>query len=386
MYLWVFLGFVSDSISMADGPMTIDPCFKIRVILSDNDIRKMTLPGVTHPSILELHEKVQAAFGLVGDFKLHYFDPDFQEFCNLSSDEDIFNKGTVKVIYTAIPESDSDDLTNSIYDDLLNSTQNSNSSCKTTSLKFDDSASVLSSSDTSVLSTLAGSETDIEQSQRTCPWPEHFPIPRFSYDTELKLSKGNINYGHDKTLMNPVGVKSDILEKIAETIFQYKAYPTDLQFCSVAQALVTKYPCLKEMGSVTGWYGWKTSLKFKMGNYRTKLRNVGCPELTVNSCKRKAGNEQAKTAKNIKKPRRAEVNYLPDYPCNETAATLESERLTLLEDTKKKGNEKEVNDKMARTFPHRRQEVVLQKPMVVDFKERWPVLFTNSQVRNFFSK
>ena len=58
---------------------TLDHCFKLRVILDGNDIRKMTLPGVHVPSILELHEKVRAEFGLVGDFKLHYFDPDFQQ-------------------------------------------------------------------------------------------------------------------------------------------------------------------------------------------------------------------------------------------------------------------------------------------------------------------
>lgn len=294
---------------MADGKP--DSCIKLRVIIQENDIRVMTLQGETVPSVLELQEKIQAEYGLSGGFKLHYFDEHFQEFCNLSSDLEIVDKGTVKVIPTV---SDNDDeLTNRLFNDLCSTPNARNSSSLDTLIFSDDSASVLSFTD----------DSDCDKTKRTSPWPEHFPIPRFSYDTELKLEKGKINYERDRTLMSPVGVKSDILEKIAETIFKYKAYPTDLEFCSVARALVTKYPCLKEMGSVTGWYGWKTSMKFKMGNYRTKLRNVGCPELIVNSCKRKAGNEKAKSAKNIKKPRRAKVNYLPDYPSNETAATLE---------------------------------------------------------------
>ena len=63
-----------------------------------------------------------------------------------------------------------------------------------------------------------------------------------------------------------------------------KAYPTDKEASLVAGALVTKHPCLKEPGSQTGWYGWKNSLKFKMGNYRIKL------SLAVNSGRRSRNN------------------------------------------------------------------------------------------------
>jgi hypothetical protein len=90
----------------------------------------------------------------------------------------------------------------------------------------------------------------------------------------------------DGTLLKNLSVKSDILEKRSERIFQFTAYPSSLQIVQVAEALVKKYPCLKELGSFSGLYGWKTSLKYKMGNYRSKLRGIGCPELEVNSAKR----------------------------------------------------------------------------------------------------
>ena len=48
-------------------------------------------------------------------------------------------------------------------------------------------------------------------------------------------------------------MKSDILEKLAEAMFSYKAYPSDDQFCSVAQAFVKKHPYLKEPGAATGY-------------------------------------------------------------------------------------------------------------------------------------
>lgn len=42
-----------------------------------------------------------------------------------------------------------------------------------------------------------------------------------------------------------------------------------------AGALGAKHPCLKEAGSETGWNGWKNSIKFKMGNFKNKMRLAG---------------------------------------------------------------------------------------------------------------
>ena len=88
---------------------------------------------------------------------------------------------------------------------------------------------------------------------RALQWPTVFPIPSFSIDTELKLSNGKKQFEKDGILTNPTGMKSDILEKLAEAMFSYKAYPSDDQFCSVAQAFVKKLPYLKEPGAATGY-------------------------------------------------------------------------------------------------------------------------------------
>ena len=55
-------------------------------------------------------------------------------------------------------------------------------------------------------------------------------------------------------------MKHDILEKLAETMYSFKAYPKDDDFSSVAKALISKHPCLTEPGPHR-WYGWKNSLK-----------------------------------------------------------------------------------------------------------------------------
>lgn len=77
----------------------------------------------------------------------------------------------------------------------------------------------------------------------------------------------------------------------------------------VAQALTLKYPCLKEQGSVTGYYGWKISLKYKMANYRTELRKVGCSELSIISVKEKR-RVPGQSPNQVKKLRKAEVDIV----------------------------------------------------------------------------
>ena len=164
-------------------------------------------------------------------------------------------------------------------------------------------------------------------------------------------------------------------------MFSYTAYPNDAKRSAVAQALIEKHPCLKEPGSFNGIYGWQQSQKYKFGNYRTKRKALGSPELLINSMKHRMGDD-GKPAKNIKKQKRAEVNYLPPHPSGESEATLENVRLDLIEASKKR-DYKSINDMMARTYSWRRMEVVAQSPDVAEFKERWPALFEPFQVNYF---
>ncbi|XP_049897557.1 uncharacterized protein LOC126388491 [Epinephelus moara] len=122
-----------------------------------------------------------------------------------------------------------------------------------------------------------------------------------------------------------------------------------------------------------------------MGNYRYKLRGLGCPELDMNSPRKKRPHEKA-PAKNVKKPKKSEVNYLPAHPQGETEESLESERVELLNEVRKRHNCQIISAKMAKTFSIRRQEVVNQVPSVNDLKERWPALFDVAQVNQEFRR
>ncbi|KAI4799870.1 hypothetical protein KUCAC02_016409, partial [Chaenocephalus aceratus] len=179
------------------------------------------------------------------------------------------------------------------------------------------------------------------------------------------------------TLLSPsTKLKSDILDGLASEIIKFKVYPSSADFDDVALALIKKHPCLKEQGSVSGYYGWKISLKYKMANYRTRLRNIGCTELSINAMKEKRGTSQGPNQ--VKKPRKAEVNYCPDYSVGETKDSLEEERQALLIEVKKK-NSQLIKTQMEKIFSYRRQEILQDMPFITEFGERWPALFSESE-------
>ncbi|XP_028297506.1 uncharacterized protein LOC114459454 [Gouania willdenowi] len=196
----------------------------------------------------------------------------------------------------------------------------------------------------------------------------------------MMLQTGNNEFNANGTLLSPTPkTRSDILEGLAEEIMKYTAYPKDEHVEEVAKALIQSHPCLLEKGTRSGYCGWKHYLKVKMMNFRSKLSRAGHPEVTVNSLKNKR-KDQEKPAANIKKPRKAEVNFCPNIPSGETRESMEAERVGLLTEVKKKKrDEAEIKKKMQRTFSIRRQEV-LQEPSISEFQNRWPALFDVSEV------
>lgn len=235
-------------------------------------------------------------------------------------------------------------------------------------------------------SSVASMETipSVSSSERGRRWPSVlFPIPTFSLDVELKLREGNAEFEkNNKYLQLTRDVKHDILEKLASEMYGYKAYPSDKEIAMVAEALVFKYPCLKEAGSETGWNGWKNSLKFKMGNYRSKMRRAGCPEITVNAGKRSRMNpDNDSSHSNIKRPKRAEVNFLPNFPQGENPSTLEQLRQKVVDEMKKaEKNLPLIKKMMQTTFALRRQTIVKTCPPVKELMELWPALKMESEV------
>ncbi|CAL8301680.1 unnamed protein product, partial [Gadus morhua 'NCC'] len=230
----------------------------LRVVVSSKNARRIQLFEVPE-SVNNLIEILRERLELESDFSLQFEDPEFgNALCNLTSMSELpAERAVLHIVW------DSD------------SSVNQSSIAAVSSL---DTASVHSEDFRD------RSRDDIQSNLRhVAKWPIPFIIPKFKQDVELKLRKGNATYeksnkGFDLTR----DIKMEILDKIAEAIIEIKSYPEKVEIESVASSLVLKYPCLKEPGSITGYDGWKTSIKYKLGNFRSKLREAGCNEVDVN--------------------------------------------------------------------------------------------------------
>uniref|UniRef100_A0A8D0CNF9 Uncharacterized protein n=1 Tax=Sander lucioperca TaxID=283035 RepID=A0A8D0CNF9_SANLU len=319
-------------------------------------IRKVQLTK-TPESVDELKNVLREKLELDGEFAVQYEDPDFgNAVCNLMDIAEFPPEKAVLHIIWNIDESQTPSHSSSI------------SSLDTASI----SSPASSHSSSSIIRTFMRNISE---------WPSPFVVPSFSYDVELKLRKGNDIY--EKTgqgLSVTRDMKMEILDKLAQEIFALKAYLEKYQMVSVASELVNKHPCLKEPGSGTGYDGWTTSIKYKLGNYRSKLRQAGCNEVSVNR-KRGRDDEVDEGRFSLKKPKRGEVNHVPDHPENYNDETLEDQRCVLVGEMKKKGKDMElIRQKMDLTFSLRRKEIVEVEPMVLEIQERWPALFLREQI------
>ncbi|XP_029923227.1 uncharacterized protein LOC115370376 [Myripristis murdjan] len=347
---------------------------RLRVIFQEQ-IRKLNLPSGIPQTVEELKNIVRETFEIEQDFSLQFQDQEFDgQFFTLFESKEIKDKDTIKVVLLEKEVI----LT---FEDCLQSPR----------LRESFGSSSLDSSEDAGPCSAASSDVTILSSSRSTSslrsefWPAQFEIPTFSLDTELILRAANEAYNKDGTLLSNPAVKSNILDKLAESIFVYTAYPSRAQREQVAEALVKKHPCLRDPVSFNGLYAWHNSLKYKLGNYRAKVKNLGLPELNVNCLKRKSATDKT-PAKNLKKAKKSEVNYLPPHPLGETDETLEKERVELLYEYKKRDNDRTISEKMAKTFSLRRNDIILSKPPVIDFKARWPALFEPSQIEEEFRR
>lgn len=228
---------------------------KLRVIIDDR-IEKLVLPSGIPDTVEELENVVKVTFGIPDEFTLHFLDSEFEDYFSLHTSDQIKHKDTIKVVHTApiilnlrpADESFESSLGQHSADCDSASYAESFSSCA------EPSAGTSSSQDTIILPQ--------STTERCQPWPKEFPIPQFAYETEtlyivqLYIERASEDYKKNGTPLTIMKVKGDILEKLAETMYTYTAYPSGEQICDIAEALVKKYPCLKEPGSFSGCYGW----------------------------------------------------------------------------------------------------------------------------------
>lgn len=328
----------------------------LRVILGPDSSQRVMISAGLPSTVAELEAEIKTQCKIMEPFRLQFMDTLFgNEFVNLTSMEEIQDKATIKIVYTSFQPQDQGEDTFSF-----------------------PSTSALDDTSTSGDSTVTLSSPESTSSRSS--WPDLFCIPNFTYDAEIKLAQAHVAFKENGMLLIPdPKLKSDILEGLIQEVVKHTVYLTDSKFDQVAEALILKHPCLKQKGSHSGYAGWKLSLKYKLSNYRTNLRKIGCPEVCVNSLKNKPA-EKCSPASAVKRPKRGEVDYCPSFPLGESEQSLEKMRVELLSDVKRRNNRETVMDKMNRTYALRRQEVIFDAPMIRNVQERWPALFFPAEV------
>lgn len=237
----------------------------LKVIVQEK-IFKLILPSGIPQTVEELTTAVKDLIGCTVEFDLQYLDSDFEDYFSITGTDLLKHKDTIKVVYPVVTlNMGTLNMENVSFESLMPQGLNEQS-CVSTLPQSTDESSSITSDDTIILSPRSSPER--------APWPKEFPIPRFSYETEMVLERANEAYRKDGTLLTSPNVKPAILGGLSQSIFTYTAYPTSLQVASVAETLVKKHPCLRDACSSSGFYSWLYSIKYKMGNFRSKLRNI----------------------------------------------------------------------------------------------------------------
>lgn len=175
------------------------------------------------------------------------------------------------------------------------------------------------------------------------------------------------------------------LKKMAETIYSFKPYAHEKELAMAAQALITAHPCLRMTAGEDGELGWKRHIGYKVASYRNNLAKAGVAEVAINTGRRSRNNpDNDHPHQNIKKARKAEVNYIINLPKDQTPASLEAVREEIIHEVQKtERNQLVIGKLMNTTYALRRQEIVgaLVAPRVRDVMDKWPALLMESQVK-----
>lgn len=197
--------------------LTMKKRYKLRVILGENDARKLRDIGLLTGIVPESNK--------ISGFNIKMLNLE-NELINLSVTSEIHDKATIKDVYFDIHNID--DTTTC----QPPTVQASPHSFSVSSIEMDNTEPASSSSSSST---------------RLSVWPSVFMVPKFNYEAELQLAKANTECSVSGTHLSPSPkLESHILEQLAEEIIKFKAYPTDSNLNEVAEALVRKHPCLKE--------------------------------------------------------------------------------------------------------------------------------------------
>ena len=276
---------------------------QFRVVLPDGHVYKMCSEATT---LADLRVDIMNMFNaqVPHNFIMHYFDDDFGDYFTLSTEQNITDKMTIKIVASVADSSG------------LSSTSDSAPSHITDSVDSDIEAG---SSSSAVCGKMR--RKDIAT----------YTLPKFDKDIEMVLYAANALYKKDGSLTQlSHGIKSRVLTRLASDIYEnYNAYPTTDELQTVASTLISNYEGIKDHPG-KGYEGWLNRMIFKMGNYRSAVRNTGSLEMSIHSCKRSKYRPDLPGARRgMKKMKTGLTNSQPEYPEGEDVESMDKHKLDL---------------------------------------------------------
>jgi len=196
--------------------------------------------------------------------------------------------------------------------------------------------------------------------------PYKIPVHRFSFSLRNQLQKkAQLNWALRKEL-------KDIL---VDDLLSFTAYPSKAQRDEVCSAVLSEFPHLREpIGS--GFDGLSQSMKDRLKSAR---RDMADDVLEIKEVKRRKPMNCPTT---LKKPKKGEINWQPNYPEGEDEASVDRHIEFMLKESKKSPHCQEsvvVSSKMDITFAARRQ-IINAKCPIPQLRDRYPLLFSKNQI------
>lgn len=188
---------------------------QLRVIIEENNIRKLTLPSGIPNKVEDLVSEIIETFQIHGEFGLLYEDKDFgNQFFTLHSTSDLEDKDTVKLVRKEplitldlhpVDESGLSSTPSTLETHPVDDGEEYSS--------IADDVEPSNSQDTILL----------PESCCSAPWPVQFQVPTFSRDIELILAEANKSYHASGTHFQDASIKSAIMQDLAKAVFSYTA-------------------------------------------------------------------------------------------------------------------------------------------------------------------
>ncbi|XP_071831078.1 sterile alpha motif domain-containing protein 3-like isoform X2 [Apostichopus japonicus] len=190
-------------------------------------------------------------------------------------------------------------------------------------------------------------------------WPVDVKIPCENMSPQLRSTL-------DQGIFPTTKQRRQLIQVLYDYMLQFGRYPSRFHYEQVAQQLIKEYPCLAQnnIPSAKPYDYWKLKISDKFRNERKSMGNLVDEE----------------RRRKVRK-----VSHQPELEGEDHGSIMMHIKWMQDESTKKTPDWKKVKALMEITFHERRGDIT-NKMMVQDIKEKYPFLFSITEIHNEFER